>query len=288
MKSNRNKTIDFEVEGNEHLLKNVITLTELTEIENLENKLILGDSIEQLSFIPNNSIDLIIIDPPYNLNKEFNKFSFKKTSQLEYEEYIEQWLLILKDKLKEEGTIYVCCDWFSSLTIGPLINKHFILRNRITWKRDKGRGSETNYKNNSEDIWFATKSNKYTFNWKSIQRLKENVVPYKDTNGQNKDWFIGKDGKPARYTKESNLWSDIVIPFWSMAENTAHPTQKPEKLIERLILASSNKDDIVLDCFLGSGTTAVCAKKLNRKFIGIELDEKYLSWTQYRLNRLDG
>lgn len=119
--------------------------------------------------------------------------------------YMEKWLLILKDKLKENGTIYLCCDWFSSLTIGLLMNKHFKLRNRITWKRDKGRGSETNYKNNSKDIWFATKSNEYTFNWKEIQRLKENVFPYKDKNGNNKDWFIGEDGKPARYTKESNL-----------------------------------------------------------------------------------
>ncbi|MEX2285516.1 MAG: site-specific DNA-methyltransferase, partial [Planctomycetaceae bacterium] len=86
-----------------------------------------------------------------------------------------------------------------------------------------------------------------------------------------------------RLTHPSNLWTDISVPFWSMPENTDHPTQKPEKLIAKLILASSNCGDVVLDPFLGSGTTSVVAKKLGRKFVGIEVDEFYCCLAEKRL-----
>ena len=86
-----------------------------------------------------------------------------------------------------------------------------------------------------------------------------------------------------RYTAPSNIWTDITIPFWSMPENTEHPTQKPEKLIAKLILASSNKGDMVFDPFVGSGTTAVVAKKLGRHYLGIERERKYVALTMKRL-----
>jgi len=84
-------------------------------------------------------------------------------------------------------------------------------------------------------------------------------------------------------THPSNLWTDITVPFWSMPENTDHPTQKPEKLIAKIVLASSNRSDIVFDPFLGSGTTSVVAKKLGRRFVGVEHDEKYACLAQKRL-----
>jgi site-specific DNA-methyltransferase (adenine-specific) len=114
-------------------------------------------------------------------------------------------------------------------------------------------------------------------------KLKRRVIaPYRTNNGEPKDWEESENGN-YRLTHPSNIWSDITIPFWSMPENTDHPTQKPEKLIAKLILASSRPDDVVFDPFLGSGTTAVVAKKLGRRFCGIEFDRDYCSWALKRL-----
>lgn len=132
-----------------------------------------------------------------------------------------------------------------------------------------------------EDIWFASKTNKYKFNLDSVKIRKKVVAPYK-IDGKPKDWKETSDGN-YRDTCPSNFWSDITIPFWSMPENTAHPTQKPEKLIAKIILASSNPKDIVFDPFLGSGTTSVVAKKLDRNYIGIEGNKQYCVWAEKRL-----
>ena len=108
------------------------------------------------------------------------------------------------------------------------------------------------------------------------------IAPYRDKNGQPKDWVDDGTHK-TRLTHPSNIWTDISIPFWSMPENTNHPTQKPEKLIAKLILASSNEGDVILDPFVGSGTTSVVAKKLNRNYIGIEREKEYAALTEKRL-----
>ena len=108
------------------------------------------------------------------------------------------------------------------------------------------------------------------------------LAPYRTTNGEPKDWEESENGN-YRLTHPSNLWSDITIPFWSMPENTDHPTQKPEKLVAKLILASSRPTDVVFDPFLGSGTSAVVAKKLARRFCGIEIDRDYCCWALKRL-----
>ena len=132
-----------------------------------------------------------------------------------------------------------------------------------------------------EDIWFATKGKDYTFNADAVKVRRRVVAPYKK-DGLPKDWEETADGN-FRNTYPSNFWDDISIPYWSMPENTAHPTQKPEKLLAKLILASSNKGDTVFDPFLGSGSTAVAAKKLGRHFVGIEKNEQYCVWAQIRL-----
>ena len=139
-----------------------------------------------------------------------------------------------------------------------------------------------NWKNCLEDIWFFTKSKEYVFNIDAVKIQREVIAPYRDNNGNPKDWF--EDGnKRYRLTHPSNVWTDISIPFWSMPENTPHPTQKPEKLIAKLILASSNKDDVIFDPFLGSGTTSVTAKKLGRHYIGIEKERQYAAIAEKRL-----
>lgn len=111
---------------------------------------------------------------------------------------------------------------------------------------------------------------------------KRVLAPYRAEGGKPKDWQE-ENGQKLRFTAPSNFWSDITIPFWSMPENTEHPTQKPEKLIAKLVLASSNEGDLVFDPFVGSGTTAVVAKKLERNFVGIEREKKYAALALKRL-----
>ena len=280
-KSSRNKTIDFDINEGKKYLKNSIYFNRNIDISKVQNKNIIGNTFEVLDQISDNSIDLIIVDPPYNLRKNYHGNIFNEKSKSEYEEYTILWVKKIKNKLKENGSLYVCCDWKSSIIIGSILAEYFNIKNRITWQREKGRGRKRNWKNSMEDIWFATKSDEYTFNLDVVKTRKRVIAPYKE-NGKPKDWKVDKSSK-YRDTHPSNFWDDITIPFWSMAENTAHPTQKPEKLIAKLILASSNEGDLVLDPFAGSGTTAVVCKKLGRKFISIEQNELYVSWAEKRL-----
>ncbi len=283
-KSARNKTIDISLEDGQKYLNNVIeekSIKKVTDLTGIINKTILGDSISFMKKIPEKSIDLIIADPPYNLYKDFHGNKFNEENFEEYANYTESWLNECIRILKNNGSIYVCCDWKSSLVIGNVINKNLKLRNRITWEREKGRGAKSNWKNSMEDIFFATKSDEYTFNLEDVKVRKKVIAPYKE-NGKPKDWEQTEDGK-FRNTCPSNFWDDISVPYWSMPENTAHPTQKPEKLLAKLILASSNKGDVVFDPFLGSGSTSVTAKKLGRKYLGVEQNPRYCIWAEKRL-----
>ena len=113
--------------------------------------------------------------------------------------------------------------------------------------------------------------------------LKRQVIaPYTDSNGAPKDWTETENGR-FRLTHPSNLWTDLTVPYWSMPENTDHPTQKPEKLLAKVILASSREGDMVFDPFNGSGTTTVVAKKLGRHYLGVEIDETYCCLALKRL-----
>lgn len=260
----------------------LITLSASVSAKKLANKTIHQDLFAALEFLPEKFVDLLIIDPPYNLNKHFNSLAFQKKSINDYASYLDEFISKLKRTLKPDASIYVCGDWHSSISIPLVLEKHFIIRNRITWEREKGRGSKANWKNSSEDIWFCTMSNKFTFNTEKVKLLRKVIAPYREENGKPKDWKeVGKNGY--RLTFPSNIWTDISVPFWSMPENTEHPTQKPEKLIAKLILASSNKGDFVFDPFLGSGTTSVVAKKFGRKYLGVEIDKTFACLAEKRL-----
>ena len=285
MKAGRNKTIDLSVEEGKSYLDRCISISKPTDLQSVINKTILGDTFSILPLLPTKFVDLLIADPPYNLDKNFNGKKFKKTSDEMYEEYTESWIKSVLPLLKEDATIYVCCDWQSSPTIGKVLKKYFYIQNRITWQREKGRGALSNWKNGMEDIWFATVSKHYTFNVDKVKVRRKVIAPYK-VDGKPKDWEETAEGN-FRNTYPSNFWDDISIPYWSMPANTAHPTQKPEKLIAKLILASSNPGSIVLDPFLGSGTTSVTAKKLGRHYIGIEENEQYCVWAEKRLEMAD-
>lgn len=237
---------------------------------------------EALQHLPDCAVDLLFADPPYNLAKSFNRWRFRQTSVDTYEAWLDSWIAQTVRLLKPAASIYICGDWRSSAAIHRVGARYFNVQNRITWEREKGRGAKDNWKNCAEDIWFFTMSNRYTFNLENVMLKRQVITPYTDEEGAPRSWSAEPGGR-FRLTHPSNLWTDTTVPFWSMPENTQHPTQKPEKLLAKIILASTNEGDLVLDPFLGSGTTSVVARKLKRHFVGIELDETYCCLAEKRL-----
>ncbi|NOT18248.1 MAG: site-specific DNA-methyltransferase [Sulfuriferula sp.] len=282
----RNRTLVVNQDEADILMRQTISLGSPVMANEIENKLIHQDLFACIDLLPDAFIDLAIIDPPYNLTKKFGNNKFAKTTATLYEEWLESWVSKLKRCLTSTASIYFCCDWQSSKSMQSVIEKHFIVRNRVTWEREKGRGANANWKNCSEDIWFCTVSDEYFFDVEAVKLKRKVIAPYRHASGDPKDWEETSNGN-YRLTHPSNLWTDISIPFWSMPENTDHPTQKPEKLIAKLILASSKSGDFVFDPFFGSGTTCVVAKKLNRKFSGVEQESEYCQMAVKRLNRAE-
>ena len=244
--------------------------------------ILLGDCLALAPHLPRASVDLLFLDPPYNLRKSFGGVSFARMSVEGYTSWLEGVLRALAPLLKRTATVYICGDWVSSPSIQAAASRHFVVRNRITWEREKGRGARRNWKNASEDIWFCTVSGDYCFNLDEVKLRRRVIAPYTRSDGSPKDWRRTEQGG-FRDTHPSNLWTDLTIPFWSMTENTDHPTQKSEKLLAKLLLASTHPGDLVLDPFLGSGTTCAVAQKLGRRALGIEIDEEYALWGLRRL-----
>lgn len=286
IRAGRNRTITLTKEDISRLSQKLIILNKKSDLKKIGNKTIHQDLFQTIQHFPDNFVDLLFIDPPYNLTKEFNGNKFKEMTADAYEEWIDSWLSPLRMILKPTASVYFCGDWKSSSAVFRVMSKYFKVRNRITWEREKGRGAKTNWKNCSEDIWFAIVSDKYVFNSEAVMLKRKVIAPYRDQSGKPKDWKEEENGN-YRLTHPSNLWTDLTIPFWSMPENTDHPTQKPEKLLAKIILASSNPHDFVFDPFLGSGTTSVVAKKLGRNYCGVEMDELYCCLTEKRLEMAD-
>jgi site-specific DNA-methyltransferase (adenine-specific) len=283
-KSPRNKTLALTDAQLDEYLKQCPPLGKSAKLSEIEDRVLNQEILDALKYLPSDSIDLLLVDPPYNLTKQYGENKFAKVKFDEYEIWFEEWIVALKRLLKPNASIYVCTDWESSKTVQTVLEKHFKVRNRITWEREKGRGAKANWKNCSEDIWFATMSNDYYFDVEAVKLKRKVIAPYRDSSGAPKDWDETEDGN-YRLTFPSNLWTDITLPFWSMLENTDHPTQKPEKLIAKLILASSKEGDLVFDPFMGSGTTCVVANKLGRKYLGIDKEPKYCAYAIERLKR---
>lgn len=278
----RNRTITLNDSDHVRLRKKIITKIPSAKLTTPLKGIALGDFHKWAQVLPLAHVDLLFLDPPYNLNKSFNGNRFSQRAVLDYATWLDEIVQILKPLLKSTATIYICGDWLTSVSIHQVASKYFIVRNRITWEREKGRGAKTNWKNSSEDIWFCTMSDKYNFDVDAVKIRRKVLAPYTHSNGAPKDWNHTTSGR-FRDTHPSNLWTDITIPFWSMPENTDHPTQKSEKLLAKLILASTNTGDFVLDPFLGSGTTVIVAKKLGREALGIEIDEEYCLLSARRL-----
>ncbi|MBS1795469.1 MAG: site-specific DNA-methyltransferase [Acidobacteria bacterium] len=274
----RNRTIELDAEEIEAYRGGLVFERGLADFE---NRIVCGDAFRVLKKLPAGTFDLLFADPPYNLTKNFGDQSFRQTSLDAYEDWLDAWLRDAARLLKPTASVYVCGDWRSASAIQRVGMKYFKLRNRITWEREKGRGARRNWKNSAEDIWFFTVSDEFTFNLDRVKMRRKVLAPYTE-NGRPKDWEKSTEGN-YRLTHPSNLWTDLTVPFWSMPENTEHPTQKPEKLLAKILLASTDENDLVLDPFAGSGTTAVAARKLGRRFCAVERDEKYCLLAMKRL-----
>lgn len=285
MKSPNNKTIDTPLEEGKAFLEFCSCPSGDISADIAKNAYFNTDFFDICERLPEKFFDLIIADPPYNLRKDYAGDVFSRKSESEYEEFTRKWLFSVKKLLKDNGSLYVCCDWQTGIIIGRVLSDYFIIRNRITWQREKGRGAKSNWKNSMEDIWFCTASDNYKFNLDAVKVRKKVIAPYR-ANGKPKDWEETDSGR-YRNTCPSNFWDDITVPFWSMDENTAHPTQKPEKLIAKLILASSDEGDMIFDPFAGSGTTAVTAKKLGRNFTCVEKNPQFCVWAQIRMQKAE-
>jgi site-specific DNA-methyltransferase (adenine-specific) len=281
-RAERNRTIDLTETEKQMFSKRLIHLDRPISVKEILDTTICQDMQEACEFLPDAFVDLLFMDPPYNLNKEFNGKAFKKGSQEQYAALLDGWLRPLVRLLKPTTSIYICSDWNACGAVQTVAEKYFTIRNRITWEREKGRGAKSNWKNCSEDIWFCTVSDDYVFNAEAVKLKRKVIAPYTHDDGRPKDWDREESGD-FRLTAPSNLWTDLTVPFWSMPENTDHPTQKPEKLLAKIILASTNPGDVVLDPFLGSGTASVRAKKPGRRYIGIEQDQVYCCLSEKRL-----
>ncbi|MCE9553999.1 MAG: site-specific DNA-methyltransferase [Planctomycetes bacterium] len=282
----RNRTLSLTAEERQCYESRLLRLDGPAQLSEVSGRTICQDIFSALPLLPADSVDLLIADPPYNLSKTFNQESFTSVSMAEYERWLDCWIGETVRLLKPTASIYLCGDWRSSTAIQRACEKYFTIRNRITWEREKGRGAEHNWKNCSEDIWFCTLGRKYTFNVDAVKLKRRILAPYTETDGKPKGWQQAENGR-YRLTYPSNLWTDITVPFWSMPENTDHPTQKPEKLIAKIILASSHETDVVFDPFLGSGTSSVVAKKTKRRFFGVEIDPFYGCLAEKRLAGVD-
>ena len=258
-----------------------------------KNQIICEDFYKVNNSIPDKYFDLIIVDPPYNLTKQYSTTTFKAMEQDEYLKYVYDIFKECLRVLKPNGTMYVCGDWKTSfieyLALQNLDKTGVATNdviNRITWARDKGRGAMNNWKNNSEDIYMVVKDKaNYYFDVEAVKVKKKVVATYKDKNGNNKDWETTEEGN-MRMTYPSNIWFDITVPFWSMSENTDHPTQKAEKLFAKLILASSKEGDKVYEPFAGVCTAGVVASKLGRMYTCVEIEKEYCLLGQCRINNI--
>jgi len=241
------------------------------------NKVICGDCLEILKEIPDNCVDLVFTDPPYNENYKYRNSGFKDKRD-DYYSFIESVFIEIKRVLKDTGSFYLKHSSRQIDKILPMLNKYFIFRNLIVWISNSQAHPEMNYDSYYEPIYFYTKTNNYIFNKRA--ELREKPKDY--WSGSNKE-FVGL---------LVNCWYDIKkvgagclrrVEGGKIGNIKLHPCSMPKRLAERVIKVSSNEDSLVLDPFLGSGTTAVACKELNRNFISIEINPDYCKIAEERI-----
>lgn len=242
-------------------------------------KIYLADVFDFLNELEDNSIDLAVVDPPYNMKKSsWDTFKDDKS----YFEFTFNWIDLLLEKLKKDASLYLFNNAYNSaIILNYLKDKELIFKNWITWyKKDGFSASKKRFVNAQETILFYTRSNVYTFNYDDIRQPYEStsrmaLAAKKGLLKNGKRWFPNEKGKLCTDVWEitSQRHKEKVN---GKIQKPPHPTIKPNELIERIILASSNENDLVLDLFSGTGTTSKVAKELNRNFIGCENNKEYI------------
>ena len=252
------------------------------KFEDMINKIILGDSIEIMKQIPDDSIDLIFADPPYNIGIKYDNYN-DNLNQKEYLEWVDKWLNEIIRILKKTGSVYIAInDENAAEIVLKLKNKGLFMRNWIIWYYTFGEHQSNKFtRSHIHILYFVKDKNRFTFNADNIR-----ITSVRQKIGDKRANPKGRIPDDVWYDNLDDVWkiSRIAGTFKERVKN--FPCQMPIKLLERIILASSNENDIVLDPFAGSGTTLVVAKKYNRKYIGIEISEKYVEIIQKRLNSL--
>lgn len=251
------------------------------------NSIECADVFEYLNRIEDETIDLAIIDPPYNLDVA----SWDVFESLDsFLKFTKDYLKLVHKKLKKTGTLYIFNTAFNSAFILNILQTELNMKyqNWIVWyKKDGFSSCKKKYINNQETILFFTKTDKYTFNYDDIRQpydSTERIKAAKKTgilkNG--KRWYPNPNGKLC-----PDVWEFTSVRLDKKkngkTQKQSHPTPKPEKMIERMIKASSNKGDLVLDLFSGTGTTALMSKKNERLFIGCDNKKEYVEYIERRL-----
>lgn len=244
----------------------------MNEFRNKNHKIYQGDAIEVLhNKIEDNSIDLIFVDPPYNIGKDFNGLKDKWTNDEDYLKWCYQWIDLLLKKLKKSGSLYIMTSTQFIPYFDIYLRDKIEILSRIVWSYDSSGVQAKNYYGSMyEPILFCVKDKKrYTFN-------SDDILVEAKTGSKRKLIDYRKNPPQPYNTKKvpGNVWNFPRVRY-RMAEYENHPTQKPIALLERIIKASTNEGDVVLDPFSGTFTTSFVAKKLNRKSIGIEINDGY-------------
>lgn len=231
------------------------------------NRLICGDVIEEMSRLRDNSVDLIVADPPYNLGKDYGNNQDTRAWH-EYETFTRNWLKQTDRILKKTGTLYIFMGvrFISRLFLILEEELNFQFNSWITWHYTQGMGRKTGFSPRHEDILYFTKSQNFTLNLDSVRVPQKYYRSVNNMTGAN----------------PGDVWQFSHVHYCS-DEREQHPTQKPEALLERIILASSHPGDVVLDPFVGSGTTCKVADVLDRKWIGIDINPDYIAMSQKRI-----
>ncbi|OUW24536.1 MAG: DNA methyltransferase [Rickettsiales bacterium TMED174] len=250
-------------------------------MQNFFNKIVIGECLNEIKKLPDKSFDLVFADPPYNLqigdkltrpdsskvNGVEDKWDYFKSFR-HYDEFCKKWLNECKRILKDNGSIWVIGSYHNIFRLGyHLQNLNFWLLNDIIWRKNNPMPNfkGTRFTNAHETLIWASKNkkSKYTFNYQSLKCFNDDLQ-------MRSDWLFPICGGKERLKKNGKK---------------IHSTQKPETLLHRIILATTNKGDVIFDPFLGTGTTAVVAKKLGRNYFGIEKDKKYFKAAKERIKK---
>ncbi len=258
-------------------------------VQSMENQILVGDCLKHLARLPEACVDLAFADPPFNIGYEYDVYDDRQNRD-DYLEWTCQWLSAVNRVLKPNGSFYVAIgdDYAAEMKI-RLDQLGLTMRNWIIWHYTFGVNCKLKFNRSHVHIFYYVKHPKeFTFNGDEIRVPSARQTTYADRRANSKGklpddtWVLRPQEDERCFLEESDTWY-VARVCGTFKERTRHPCQMPEALLERIIRVSSNENDLVLDPFGGSGTTLAVAKKLGRRYLGIELSEEYAEQICHRL-----